>query len=313
MDEDIKITDLPSVGPATAEKLITGGFDTILSIAVAHPSNITDTAGVTEASARKIIKAARDSMGLGYVDGFSKEKEKSEKGYFISTSSQALDDILGGGVKSGIITEVYGQFGSSKTQWAHQLCVNTLIDNPDGKVVYIDTENTFTPLRIRQMCTKYDDIDPEDILKRILVAKAYNSDHQMLLAEQIETLIKQGNKVCLVIVDSLTAHFRAEYVGRGTLADRQGKINKHMSTLSKTADIYDVPVFVTNQVSANPGQFYGNPLQAIGGNIVGHSSKFRLFLRPGAKGTRVAKLVDSPYMPDAEATYQITEKGIEDV
>ena len=129
----------------------------------------------------------------------------------------------------------------------------------------------------------------------------------------MDSLFKRGDKVVLLIVDSLTAHFRAEYTGRGTLADRQQKLNKHMRTLSKLADIYDIPVLVTNQVSTNPGVFYGNPNQAIGGNIVGHNSRERIFLRKGAKGTRVAKLVDSPYLPDAEATYIVTEKGLEDI
>jgi DNA repair protein RadA len=308
----MELTDLPGVGETTAQKLIEGGYDTVLSIAVARPSVLVELVGMSEATARKVIKAARDAMNIGFVDALQTEENQVGKGFIISTSSKAIDAILAGGVKSGGITEVYGEYGSSKTQIAHQLSVNVLRDFPDGKVVYIDTEGTFTPLRIRQMA-KAQKLDIDDTLKRIMVAKAYNSDHQMFLAEQIDALIKKGEKVKLIIVDSLTAHFRAEYIGRGELADRQQKINKHMRTLQKIADLNDIPVFVTNQVSANPGVFYGNPTQAIGGNIVGHNSRERIFLRRGPKGTRVAKLVDSPFLPDAEAGFTVTEGGIVDI
>ena len=305
-----ELTKLPSVGETTAQKLGESGYDTILSIAVAHPSNLVDASGVSEAVARKIIKAARDEMGFGFINGV--ETEQNIKVKKISTGSKAFDAILDGGVKSGGITEVFGEYGSGKTQVAHQLSVNVLSENPENTVVYIDTEGTFTPVRIRQMA-KAKGLDEEDILKRIFIAKANNSDHQMFLAEQLDTLFKQGKKVELIIVDSLTAHFRAEYTGRGTLADRQQKLNKHMRVLQKVADLRNIPVFVTNQVSSNPGVFYGNPTQAIGGNIVGHNSRERIYLRRGAKGTRVAKLIDSPYLQDAEASYMVVEGGLADV
>ena len=312
MTTDMKLVDLPGVGPATAEKLKEAGFGTVISVAVAHPMNLVEAAGVSETVARKIIAAARESLKIGFVDGITAEEEMNQKGFLISTNSKAIDNILAGGVKSGIITEVFGQYGSSKTQIAHQLAVNAIHKSPEGIVVYIDTENTFTPLRIRQM-SKAHNLDGDEVLSRIRVARAHNSDHQTFLAENVEQIIQKGEKVLLLVVDSLTAHFRAEFIGRGTLADRQQKINKHMSTLSKIAELYDVVVFVTNQITDNPGQLFGNPQKAIGGNIVGHNSKFRIYLRPGAKGTRVAKLVDSPFLPEAEATYIITEDGVTDV
>jgi DNA repair protein RadA len=135
----------------------------------------------------------------------------------------------------------------------------------------------------------------------------------MLLAEKAEELIKQGMKVRVIIVDSLTAHFRAEFVGRGTLAERQQKLNKHMHTLAKLADVYNVCVYVTNQVMSKPDQFFGDPTEAIGGHVVAHNSTFRIYLRRGKKGTRVAKLIDAPNLPDAEAVFMIDEKGVMDV
>ena len=157
-------------------------------------------------------------------------------------------------------------------------------------------------------------LDPDQVLKQIKIARAYNSDHQMVLSEQVENLITKKNlKVKLVIVDSLTAHFRAEYVGRGTLADRQQKLNKHMHVLAKLACVYNLCVYVTNQVMAKPDQFFGDPTESIGGHIVGHNSTFRIYLRKGKKGTRVAKLVDAPNLADAEAVFVVKEEGIQDV
>ena len=183
----------------------------------------------------------------------------------------------------------------------------------DAVAVYIDTENTFRPERIIQLA-KGAGMDPDEVLRNIKVARAYNSDHQMLLAEKVEDLIKkQGLNVKLIVVDSLTAHFRAEFIGRGTLADRQQKINKHMHILLKLADTHNLCVYVTNQVMAKPDMFFGDPTQAIGGHIVAHASTFRVYLRKGKKGTRVAKLIDSPNMPEAECGFYVDESGIKDV
>jgi DNA repair protein RadA len=110
----------------------------------------------------------------------------------------------------------------------------------------------------------------------------------------------------------LTAHFRAEFVGRGTLAERQQKLNKHMHVLAKLADMHNACVYVTNQVMAKPDQFFGDPTEAIGGNVVGHNSTFRIYLRRGKKGTRVAKLVDAPNLADAECVFVVGEGKLED-
>lgn len=309
-DQKSELSQLEGVGNVTIEKLSSIGIDTILGVAVSHPSTLVDICGMTEPTARKIIKSAREMMGLGFVDGITNEEQLKVKK--ISTGSKAFDKILDGGVKSGAITEVYGQFGSGKTQLGHQLTVNVLKDNPDGVVVYIDTENTFSAIRIRQM-SKAKKMNEDETLKKILIAKAYNSDHQIFLGEQIESLFKQNKDVVLIIVDSLMAHFRAEYVGRGTLADRQQKLNKHLHTLQKIADIHNIPVFVTNQVTTNVGLMFGNPEQPIGGNILSHTAREIIYLRKGKAGSRVAKLVDSNYLQDADASYMITEDGIQDV
>jgi DNA repair protein RadA len=309
-EKEMGIEDLPGIGAATAEKLRASGFDTLLSMAVATPGEVVDAAGVTEATARKAIKAARDNMDMGFQSGIDMlaKRENIEK---ISTGSKNLNKLLGGGVETGAITECFGQYGSGKTQIGHMLSVQCQLNDSDAVAVYIDTENTFRPNRIKQFAEGAG-ADPEKILKNIRVARAFNSDHQMLLVDKAEELIKQGLKVKLIVVDSLTAHFRAEFVGRGTLAERQQKLNKHMHALSKLADMYNLAIYVTNQVMARPDMFFGDPTEAIGGNIVAHNSTYRVYLRRGKKGTRVAKLVDAPDLADNETIFQVTESAIID-
>ena len=306
------IADLPGVGPATAEKLATVGFNDLMSVAVTTPAQLVDATGMVISSAKKVIAAARASLEMGFESGEDLMKKRGNV-IRIALGSTAFNDLLGGGFESGAITECFGQYGSSKTQIAHQLAVNVQKQFPKSSVVYIDTENTFRPERIVDFA-KGAGLKPEETLKNIKVAKAYNSDHQMLLAEKVEDLIKnKGLDVKLVIVDSLTAHFRAEFIGRGTLADRQQKLNKHMHVLSKLADTHNLCVYVTNQVMAKPDMFFGDPTEAIGGHIVAHNSTFRIYLRKGKKGSRVAKLIDSPNLKDGECAFMVTGEAIKDV
>ncbi len=202
-EKELTIKDLPGVGAATAEKLESSGFRDLMAIAVASPGELIETAGVNEAAARKMINAARDSMEMGFESGdvLLAKRETIRK---IKCGSSAVDALLGGGFESSAITECYGEFGSGKTQIGHVLAVNVIKEDPEATVVYIDTENTFRPERIKELAEGAE-LDPDETLKRIMVAKAYNSDHQMLLAEKVEDLIKkQGLKVRLLVVDSLT-------------------------------------------------------------------------------------------------------------
>ena len=311
--KELTVSDLPGVGPSTAEKLAAAGIDTLLAVAVSSIGVLTEEAGVSDSVARKMIQAARDMLDMGFETG-DVILEKRQKVNKIKTGSQSFDEIMGGGFETGAISELFGEFGSGKTQVAHQLAVN--VQKPEeegclnGKVIYIDTENTFRPERIIQMATGAG-LDPNVCLKNIKIARAYNSDHQMLLAEKAEDLLKEGTYK-LLIVDSLTAHFRAEFIGRGTLSERQQKLNKHMHTLLKVADMYNCCVIVTNQVMAKPNVMFGDPTQAIGGHIVGHSSTFRIYLRKGKKGSRVGKLVDSPNLPENECMFFVNESGLND-
>jgi len=307
------IEDLPGVGPAAADKLMEAGYKDLMSVAAASSGELKEAVGIGESSAKKIIGAAQDAMDMGFESGVDVMKKRESVGK-LTTGSSEFDKILGGGVESQSITEFYGKFAAGKTQITHQLSVNVQLPKEkgglDGKALYIDTEGTFRPERIIQMATALD-LDPDQVLENIMVGKAYNSDHQMLLAEKAEKLVVSEN-IKLVIVDSLMGHFRSEYVGRGTLADRQQKLNRHLSVLGKIADKNNLPVILTNQVMAQPGLLFGDPTAPIGGHILGHKSTFRIYLRKGKGEKRVAKLVDSPHLPDAECVFSISEKGVGD-
>lgn len=312
--KEFLVQDLPGVGAATADKLKEAGFDSLLSIAVASPGELVEIAGTTEATARKIIQAARANLNMGFESG-DELLRKREQIYRITTGSKEFDKLLGGGVESNGITECYGPYAAGKSNLAHQLTVNVQLPKEkggcEGTAVWIDTEQTFRPERIKQIAEAAG-LDAEKTLKNIKIARAFNSDHQMLLAEKVSELIQKGEPIKLVVVDSLMSHYRSEFLGRSQLADRQQKLNKHIHTLLRLATTYGIIVYVTNQVMAKPDTFFGDPTEAIGGHVVAHGMTTRVYLRKGKKGTRVAKMIDSPYLPEAEIVFKITEKGIED-
>lgn len=314
-DGEPQLTDLPGIGPAVATKLEAAGIYDLMSLAVISPAVLADTAGVGVTVARKAIQAARTMLDLGFQDGIEYAKKRANVSY-ITTGSKEFNELLGGkGVISRAITEAFGAYGSGKTQLGLTLSVNVQLPvekgGANGKCVFIDTEGTFRPARIKQIAEGLG-ANPEKVLKNILVARAFNSDHQILLLERVGEMIKEGEPIKLLIVDSLTAHFRAEFAGRGQLADRQQKLNRYLHDLMKLAETHNLAVYVTNQVMANPAQMFGDPTTAIGGNIVGHASTYRVYLRRGKKGSRVAKLIDSPDLPDNECVFWVTDAGVVD-
>jgi len=313
--DEKKLTDLPGIGPGIAVKLEAAGIYDLMGLAVMSPTDLAELAGVGQAVARKAIQAARGMMNLGFTDAVEFDRKRKDI-HYITTGSGNFNSLLGGkGVESRAITEAYGAFGSGKTQLGLTLAVNVQLPKDqggaNGKAVYIDTEGTFRPERIRQIAEAIG-ANPEKVLKNILVARAFNSDHQMLLLDKITEMIKDGETIKLIVIDSLTAHFRAEFSGRGQLADRQQKLNRYLHHLMRLAEQHNLVVYVTNQVMANPAMMFGDPTTAIGGHILGHASTFRIYLRRGKAGSRVAKLIDSPNLPDNEAQFFVTEAGVRD-
>jgi len=314
-EKEMKLTDLPGIGPAVSSKLESAGVYDLMGLAVMNPSELADIAGVGAGVARKAIQAARNMLDLGFQTG-TEYAQKRENIIHITTGSKNIDNLLGGkGVEGRAITEAFGAFGSGKTQLGLSLAVNVQLPveqgGANGKCVFIDTEGTFRPSRIRQIAEAMG-ANPEQVLKNIFVARAFNSDHQILLIDKISEMVKNGEPIKLMIVDSLTAHFRAEFSGRGQLADRQQRLNKYLHNLMKLAEQHNLAVYVTNQVMSNPAQLFGDPTVAIGGNIVGHASTYRMYFRRGKKDSRVAKLIDSPNLPDNETVFFLTDAGIKD-
>jgi DNA repair protein RadA len=308
------LNDLPGVGEATLKKLKEVGILSVRTLAMYPIQKLLDDAGIGDKTAQKLVKAAQEieQMTFKSADVIWEKRKEMRK---LTTGSHNLDELLGGGIETGAVTEIFGEYRTGKTQLAHQLCVNVQLPYEDGgfegSALYIDTEGTFRPERIIQMSLAKD-LDQNQILKKIVIGRAYNSDHQILLIKEAPKIIEERN-IKLIIVDSIISHFRSEYVGRGTLSTRQQLLNSHIHDLLRLTETYDeMAVLFTNQVSAKPDVFYGNPLTHTGGNIIAHGATIRIFVRKGKGEQRVAKIVDAPHLPEEDAVFSITEDGITD-
>ncbi len=310
---DIDVEEIEGVGRVTAQKLRQHGYTTVKDVAFASVKELAEVVG-SEDRALNIIKAAQKLLGLRPFISALELYEKRRSIKRISTGVKSLDELLGGGIETRAITEFVGEFGAGKTQLCHQLSVMVQLPEDKGglsaKAMYIDTEGTFRPERIMQIA-KYRGLDPKEALKNILYARAYNSDHLMLLVEEAKKIVEKEN-IRLVVIDSIIAHFRAEYPGRENLAERQQKLNQLISMLLRIADLHNVAVVVTNQVIAQPDVFFGNPLKPAGGHVLAHGATYRVWLRKGKENIRIAKIFDSPMHPEREITFKITDHGCVD-
>ncbi len=310
-----EINELPGVGPATAEKLKKLGYTTIESLATASLKELTLALG--DKSAYSIVTEARKcliSIPFIRADEYLKMRSLIEK---LSTISQALDTLLGGGLETQSLTEIYGEFGTGKSQICHQLCVNIQLPRErgglEGSALYIDSENTFRPERIVQIAKRME-LDPDKILSNIIYAEALTTDHQIYLLDNADAQLKEHN-IRLIVLDSLIAHFRSEYIGRESLAERQQKLDKHLHRLVRLTRAFNAVAVVTNQVMARPDAFLSDLVIPVGGHILAHASHTRIFLRKATTPrVRIARMVVSPSLPEGgECLFKITENGIEDV
>lgn len=311
--KEIQLEDIPGVGEKTAEKLRGVGMSDPMALAVSSPGELAAIAEIGTETAAKIIHEVRGMLEIGFetADKIAERRAAVSK---ITCGSKNLDTLLGGGVETQAITESYGAFGSGKTQLGFQLAVNVQLPKDkgglDGNCLWIDTENTFRPERIISIA-KGLKMDPEKILKKIFVARAFNSEHQMFLVDKATEMIEQNN-IKLIVVDSLTSHFRADFVGRGELASRQQKLNKHLHVLQRLADAHNLAIYITNQVMARPDVLFGDPTAPVGGHVLAHQATYRMYMRRGRENTRISRLVDSPGLPEGEAVFKISETGIID-
>ncbi len=316
--DEMDLESLPGVGPATRQKLEEAGIRTVLDLASRGVGEVADALGGDLAKASELINKARErlvELGILPKDFVTARQllTMREKVARITTGSRNLDRLLGGGVETGAVTEFYGEFGTGKTQICSTLAVTVQLPPESGGLsagaIYIDTEGTFRPERIAEIAD-HRGLDPTKVLDNILVARAYNSAHQELIVRELGDYLRDG-KYRLVILDSAVAHYRAEYAGRSSLAERQQRLNLLMHQLLRLSESYNVATVITNQVMATPDIFFGDPTRPAGGHVVAHTVTYRIYLRKSGKN-RIARMVDSPYHPEAEAVFTITEKGIED-
>jgi len=308
-----ELSSLPGVGKTLAVRMFNAGYVSLKLIAVTSPRLLAEETGIGEKTAEKIVNVAREAVGLEFTT--AKEfLEKRRDVRHITTGSRALDELLGGGIETQGITEFYGEYRTGKTQICHTVAVTVQLPMDGGglhgRALYVDTEGTFRPERIVPIAKRFG-LDPEKVLENIIVARAFSTDHQIEIIRKAKKYIWQRN-IKVIIVDSLTNHFRAEYVGIDTLAVRQQKLNVHIHDIQRLAYAFDIAAIVTNQVVTNPATFYGSPISAIGGHILAHNVTTRVSLRKGKGNKRIAKLEDSPYLPESEAVFEISDDGVRD-
>ena len=306
-----KIEEIPDIGPATVNKLKEIGFKTIESLSTATVEELV-SAGLGEKVAENVIDAARQSRAITFVRG-DELVELRKNITKLTTGCSSLDTLLKGGIETQSLTEFYGEFGSGKSQLCHQLCVTVQLGEAqgglNGNVLYIDTEATFRPERVQQIAPRFG-IKTREVLKGIVYAEAYTSNHQTVLLENADEVIKENN-IKLIIIDSVMGHFRSEYIGREMLASRQQHLNKHLHKLMRLSRAFNTAAVITNQVMASPDAFFSKAVSPVGGHILGHMSHNRIFLRKGRNNMRIAKLTASPSLPEGEVPMRITDRGIE--
>lgn len=291
------------------------GISSAEALAMSPHNIISNIDGLGEKTAKKLIWNARNALGMSE---FVAAEDIDENTEYITTGSSELNRILGGGFQTGKLTEVYGPFKSGKTNLAHTISVTIQLPKNKGglgaKVAYIDTENTFSKEKIKRIAKRFG-MDPKKVLSGIFHARIFSSDHQSQMITKAETLCKTRG-VRLIIVDSLMALMRAEYVGIGMLARRQAVLNNMIHALSRIAETYNCAVLLTNQVATKMMGMFSSD-DAIGGNIIAHGCHFRVMFKTKGFSSnnslkRRAVIVDAPDLPPEEAEFFITSVGIAD-
>jgi len=316
---NLEIQDIEGIGPTIAKKLREAGIFSVMDLAVAGVEDLAVDINASKDSAASFIMAAQkllresDVLEKEFITADTALKKRRSL-LRCSTGSSILDDLFLGGIETQAVTELYGEFGSGKSQICHTMCITAGQPVESGGlnsgVIYIDTEGTFRPERLEQISSSRN-IDPVHALQNVAVCKVYNSAHLELIVKNLGKYI-DDYKAKLVVVDSIISLHRAEFSGRGTLADRQQRLNSIMHKLLRISEIYNIAIIVTNQVQSAPDTFFGDPTKPTGGNVIGHASTYRVYLRKSGEN-RIAKMIDSPYHPYSEVRFTINEKGTDNM
>lgn len=308
---------LNDIGPATKSSLKEAGFNSIKDLVIRGPIDIAEATGIAVEKCTFLCNRARELLeDIGVFDKpfitASQLYEKRKSEYRITTGSKNLDELFGGGIETRAITELYGEFGTGKSQICHTLCL-TVQETEDkdniSRALYVDTENTFRPERIASIASARK-INPNHALENVIVAKAYNSSHQEVIIQESANIINLHN-IKIMIVDSIVSHYRAEFLGRSFLSERQQRINRLLHILLRIAETCKIAVVITNQIQSSPDAIFGDPNKATGGNVMAHTSTYRIYLKKAGKN-RIARMVDSPYHSEREVLFTINEQGVGD-
>lgn len=298
------------------KKLQEAGLHTIEAVAYTPKKMLLAIKGVSEMKADKMLMEAYKLIPMGFTTASEFHVKRSEI-IQLTTGSKEFDKLLQGGIETGSITELFGEFRTGKTQLVHQLAVTCQLPidmgGGEGKALYIDTEGTFRPERLLAIAERYG-LSGSDVLDNVAYARAYNTDHQTQLLLQASAMMTE-TRYALIIVDSATALYRTDYSGRGELSERQMHMARFLRTLQRIADEFGVAVVITNQVVAQvdgAAMFQADPKKPIGGNIMAHATTTRLSFRKGRGDSRVVKIYDSPSLPESEASFAISAEGIID-
>mmetsp|Transcript_3628 Transcript_3628/g.8655 ORF Transcript_3628/g.8655 Transcript_3628/m.8655 type:complete len:351 (-) Transcript_3628:1342-2394(-) len=295
------------------QKLQNAGYHTVESIAHATTRRLSDVKGISEAKVVKLKEIVKQLVSMEFKTAADALEDRQSIA-MLTTGSVEIDKLLEGGIETGSITEVFGEFRTGKTQLCHTLCVTCQMaineGGAEGKAIYIDTEGSFRPERLRAIAERFG-LDPAVALENVACARAHNSEHQMELLKVAAAIMAQ-DRYALLVVDSATALFRTDYTGRGELSERQMQMGQFLRQLTRLAEEFGVAVFITNQVVANPDgmSFAKDSTKPIGGNIIAHASTTRLRLRKGRGENRIMSVYDSPSLPEADCQFALSNAGV---
>lgn len=317
----LELDELPGIGPAIKTILEANGIHIIPDLAMSNATHLHERLAPSNKSldfcTNLIVIADEYLRKTGKLNNtFTSAKtlwnnEKTRKRF--STGSEGYDNFLGGGFESKAITELYGEYGVGKTQTCYT--VATIAAGQGRKVVYVDTENTFSPERISAIA-ELRGLDIDTVLENILVVQPMAAS---ILEYKIKNIFEKirDEKIELIIVDSIIALHKTEYMGRGVLAPRQQKLTEIMGILNRIAVHYNVCVIITNQVIDNPDPFKPGTKIAAGGNSISHYSSHRihftkrLYHKEKNIWGATATMEDSPRYPRTQILLELTKGGIE--
>lgn len=318
-DGDFGISDLDGIGPVTLKKLQDAGVKTIFDLCLRGSMEIHEITGIAQPTAQEAVglawkrleemKMCRPKL-MDVMEYYTFRKNLKK----IPTGCNAIDSILKGGIELEALTEVYGEFGSGKTQMCNVLTIEA-IEKHDFNVLWIDCEDTFRPERILEIAQARGYIQsPEEgeqkYFPKITYIHAPNTDELVNTVDNLSTIMLEKN-IKLIVVDGSIGQFRAEYLGRSTLSVRQNNLSRFMEHLKNTSFFFRCAVLMTNQVQADPGMMFGDPVKPIGGNVVGHVSTYRMYFKK-AGSKRFARMVDSPKDGIEDKEFVLSVAGIED-